>query len=384
MDEFRMKRVGVVGVGYVGVHLVEVFSVSFQVTGFDISEERVASLRETMGKDNIEFSTDPESLKDCDMICIAVPTLLKKDNTIDDRHLKSAVSVVQKMAKAGCTVVMESSVHVGMTRKLLGHLLQGGALYIGFSPERVDPGRKEPPCKDIPKIVSGINSESLEKIKYFYGAVFTRIVPVSSMETAEMCKLYENCFRMVNIAYTNEAADACLKLGIDPHEMISACTTKPFGFTAFNPGLGVGGHCIPVNPYYLAVNCDLPLLRFATHTTCDRPARKAAEIVALHPCANTFMVVGLAFKKGESLTTNSPGLAFSMSLKNNHDKRVYGLDPFVSDSGIDSITYDEAIKKIRSREIDAVCIAMKQNDIEHDMLKKTCNDCNTIYTSYVF
>lgn len=377
------EKVGIVGVGYVGVHLVEVFSSKFDVVGFDVSEARVNFLKESMSSfDRILFTTNAEELSSCDLICISVPTLLNMDNSINDQHLKSAVSTVQEFAKPGCTIVMESSVHVGMTRKLLGHLLDKN-LNVGFSPERVDPGRIDPPCHKIPKIVSGINEQSLDRIKYFYGSVFKTIVPVSTMETAEMCKLYENCFRMINIAYANEGADACLRLKIDPHEMIAACSTKPFGFTPFYPGLGVGGHCIPVNPYYLAVNCDFPLLRFATHTTVDRPAKKASEIVSLNPCANTYLVVGLAFKKGESLTTNSPGLAFATALKNNHDKRVYGLDPVVQKGEIDCITFDEAMKKIKSKDIDIVCVAMKQTLIDYELLQNECDNHGIVFFSYV-
>jgi nucleotide sugar dehydrogenase len=382
------KTVGVVGVGFVGLHLVEVFSEKFNVVGYDVSEKRVEYLKGLhFIKDapNVTLVTSPESLATCDMICISVPTLVNADETINDTYVKAAVETVERLAKDGAVIVMESSVHVGMTRKLMAPLHEVKGLYIGFSPERVDPGCVDPPCKDIPKIISGIDDVSLMKVEEFYGQVFTTTVKVSSMETAEMCKLYENCFRMINIAYANEAADACGEHGIDVKEMIAACSTKPFGFMPFSSGLGVGGYCIPVNPFYLAVNCDFPLLQMATKTTLARPVQKAQELVDKYENVHNVMVVGVAFKPGESITVNSPGATFATVLKDAHGKNVCVLDPLAdaTDPTFQYVSMDETVEKIKKKEIDIVCVAMKQWDVDLEMLERVCNESGVEYVAFV-
>jgi nucleotide sugar dehydrogenase len=378
------KTVGVVGVGYVGLHLVEVFSEKFNVVGYDVSEKRVEYLKGLpfiKEAPNVTLVTTPQALEGCDMICISVPTLVNADGTINDTYVKAAVETVERLAKDGAVIVMESSVHVGMTRKLMAPLHEVKGLYIGFSPERVDPGRVDPPCKDIPKIISAIDEVSLMKVEEFYGQVFTTTVKVSSMETAEMCKLYENCFRMINIAYANEAADACGEHGIDVKEMIAACSTKPFGFMPFSSGLGAGGYCIPVNPFYLAVNCDFPLLQMATKTTLERPVQKAQELVDKYENVHNVMVVGVAFKPGESITVNSPGAAFATALKDAHGKNVYVLDPLAS--SIDPTFQYVTMDKVKNKEIDIVCVAMKQRGVDLEMLEKVCKENDVVYVAYV-
>jgi nucleotide sugar dehydrogenase len=260
---------------------------------------------------------------------------------------------------------MESSVYVGMTRKVIGHL-RAKNIYIGFSPERVDPGRVDPLVYQIPKIISGIDEESLCHVMEFYGSVFEKLVPVSSMETAEMCKLAENCFRMINITYANEISDACKKLNINPYEMTNACATKPFGFMPFYAGLGVGGHCIPVNPQWLAITSkdDLPLLMSATKMTKERPIREAKKLLE-NPYIHKVLVVGMAFKTGESLTTKSAGLDFANYLfKHNIDVSFY--DPLVSidDASVKHLKrVTEITTEYLDTSFDAVCISIKQTGI---------------------
>jgi nucleotide sugar dehydrogenase len=161
----------------------------------------------------------------------------------------------------------------------------------------------------IPKIVSGMDVTSLNSIIDVYSEVFDTVVPVSSLETAEMCKLYENCFRMINISYVNEISDACIKHGIDCNEMIKASTTKGFGFMPFYPSLYVGGSCIPNNCRVLLDKCEnLTVLRTATESNEHRPLLKAHEIVRTYANANDFLIIGIGFKVGESVLENSPGL----------------------------------------------------------------------------
>lgn len=329
--------VGVVGVGYVGLHLAQTFSKAFQVKAFDVSESRLSYLNEHHAMPNVSFTSASSDLRDVDLFLISVPTLLttkggEGDDSgpeVDDKYVLSAVDIVSKVAKQGATIVMESSVSVGLTRRVLGHFRTRG-FYVGFSPERVDPGLTlDFTAHTIPKVISGIDHSSLSMVRSFYSAAFDTVVPVSTLETAEMTKLYENCFRMINIAYVNEMADACHGHGIDPGEVVAASSTKPFGFMPFRPGLGVGGHCIPVNPYYLFINNSMPLLQEATQAMEDRPTTKALKIAETFPQVQKILVVGVAFKPGQSVCDHSPGLALAHRLLD-LDKTVALYDPLVS------------------------------------------------------
>lgn len=364
-----MRRVCIVGVGYVGENLVSAFMERNNVTGYDISEKRIADLKLKYQGSNVHLQTTSDGIEECGLFCIAIPTPIKDVDgsmLVDLTFVEKACETVASKARPGAVVVMESSVSIGTTRRLLSKLRERG-IYVGFSPERVDPGRVDPPAHKIPKIVSGIDPESLEAVRSWYKTAFDSVVPVSSMETAEMCKLYENCFRMVNIAYVNEIADACAKHGIDPHEMISASATKPFGFMPFWPGLGVGGSCIPINPYYLFQNNRLPLLEAATNMTRARPVHKADELVAAYPTAHRILVVGLGFKPGQSLTLHSPSIPFveELLLKG---KRVWVYDPLVRDSSYETLDESRWNEEYLDANIDLVCVACRQHLVDFSVL----------------
>jgi nucleotide sugar dehydrogenase len=368
----QVQKVGVVGVGYVGIHLVTTFAKKYQVVGYDISPKRVHMVRKELdGWQNILVDHQANILQGCDLFLISVPTLIK-ENSVDHSYLKAAIETVSNYATIGSTVVMESSVAVGMTRNLLEPLFSQG-VHVGFSPERVDPGREDPQSS-IAKVVSGYDRESLKRVIDWYSPVFDEVVPVSSLETAEMCKLYENCFRMINIAYVNEIADACFKKGIDVDEMIQASATKPFGFLPFYPGLGVGGHCIPINPYYLFANNQLPLLSAATKVTERRPIEKAQKFRTLYPLFQTILVIGIGFKYGQSCIDNSPGLAFADELRNN-GQEVILYDPLVNQFDTRIKRYDFITKEQwndhewLNKRFDCVFIAMKQKGIDWSKTK---------------
>ena len=362
------KQVCIIGVGYVGEHLVEVFSKKYKVIGYDVSPDRVNLMKQRFSnKSNVTIQSSMDNLNESDLFCISVPTLLKSDKTIDTSYVDSAVNMLSNTAKNGSTIVMESSVSVGMTRNLLGEFRKKN-IYIGFSPERVDPGRIEPAADKIPKIISGLDVESLENVFNFYNTVFEKVVKVSSTETAEMCKLYENCFRMINIAYINEISDNCHKLGIDVYEMVKACSSKPYGYMPFYPSLGVGGHCIPVNPFYLFTNNSLPLLEAATNASLDRPKQKA------HNFMNDMkiLVVGLAFKPGESYTMNSPGLEFANELIK-MGKNVVVYDPLVNHeskpvSHLKFLDPEKWNSDYITQNFTSIVIAIKQNKIDYNIL----------------
>lgn len=333
-----MLKICVIGVGYVGEHLVDTFKQRYNVIGVDISEKRIQVLRNKDNYKNVQFQSHFDNLQDCNVFLVSVPTLVQDNLDIDVSYLKSAKESLLKIAQPGSLIVIESSVYVGATRELFGEFLNKG-IYVGFSPERVDPGRTDPPMKDIPKVVSGLNEDSLNKIKQVYSKVINNIVPVSSCECAEMCKLYENCFRMVNIAYVNEISDMCDYLKIDCKEMINAAATKPFGFMPFYPGIGVGGHCIPVNPFYLFKTGNLPVLKYATEIMKTRPRKKVKEIILKHPSAKNILICGIGFKKGESLTTNSPGFEMYKEFKKK-EYNVFAYDPNVQKDYVkDDVTF---------------------------------------------
>lgn len=307
---------------------------------------------------------------------VSVPTLLKADYTVDLAHLESALSLVVAHAREGCTVVIESSVMVGTTRRLLGPLQD--ILHCGMSPERVDPGRVLPAAHEIPKLVSGLTDVSLKSIQTLYGRVFDSVVPVSKPEVAEMTKLYENCYRLVNIAYVNEIADACQNHDIDPKEMIAAAATKPYGFQAFTPGLGVGGHCIPVNPFYLLANNDLPLLQHAAVRTHQRPRAIARKVfdAFIESCAIVqaprVLIVGVGFKPGQSVLSYSPGISLAKGLEEEGCESISFYDPLVAQNQVDFM------KKMDSSEwnteslaanYDIIAVCMKQHGVDLAVLK---------------
>lgn len=320
------------------------------------------------------FAKSPDRAAECDLFCIAVPTPVRVDAGkagIDLSYLEAAVATVAGLAKPGAAIVVESSVAVGTTRRMLRPLRERG-MFVGFSPERVDPGRTDPPAHAIPKVLAAMDEASMDRIGDLYGAVFDKVVPVSTLETAEMSKLFENCFRLVNIAYANEIADACGAHGIDPHEMVRACATKPYGYMAFTPGLGAGGPCIPVNPHYLLVNNELPLLESAMKKNADRPAARAQALFTKHPAAARVLVSGVGFKPGQALTVHSPGLSLA------HALGQLGLTVTVHDplacagkdqvEGLAVLPSESWMASTLSSAFDLVCVAMPQDGVDFGVL----------------
>ncbi|KAF5021256.1 hypothetical protein F66182_6654 [Fusarium sp. NRRL 66182] len=373
--------VAVIGVGYVGEHLVDVFSKKHNVLGYDVSEARTLQLakKQPVGS-RVRFTCKASDLAEATHFLISVPTLLLPNKTIDSSYLRSALSAVKLYGRRGAVVVVESSVAVGMTRALLGPLARDRGFFAGMSPERVDPGRIEPPAHSIPKIVSGLDDivpGSLDAIVQLYSQSFDQVVPVSKPEVAEMMKLYENCQRMVCIAYANEMADACADHDIDPYEVCQAASTKPFGYQPFSPGLGVGGHCIPVNPWYLLSNGSFPLLRAAAEKMHARPAdiaRRAVKRLCNSSKARLrprVLVVGIGFKRGQSHLANSPGLELAKSLVLLDEVDVVWADPLVSQDAVPQIPRlpeaDWTVEALE-RDFDMIIVAFRQDGLDFHVL----------------
>ncbi|CRK34872.1 hypothetical protein BN1723_015282, partial [Verticillium longisporum] len=385
----REPLVAVLGVGYVGEHLVSNFARKYDVLGFDVSEARVRHLAETFPSDTrARFTCRPKDLAHATHFLISVPTLLRPDQTIDSSFLRSAIDNIATYARQGSVVVVESSVAVGMTRSLLGTLAKERGFFAGMSPERVDPGRTEPPAHAIPKIVSGLDDVvpgSLNAIIRLYSQVFDKVVPVSRPEVAEMMKLYENCQRMMCIAFANEMADACTPHKVDPYEVCRAASTKPFGYMPFAPSLGVGGHCIPVNPYYLLSNSAFPLLKAATEKMRARPAAVAERVVEalcndaaidcsqLNTSRPSVLVVGIGFKRGQSHLANSPGLDLARSLVLTEKVEVTWVDPLVKQEAVPQIkkldeTSEWNSESLRQR-FNMIVVAFRQEELDFQVLE---------------
>ena len=339
--ESGTARVGVVGLGYVGLPLaVEVAEAGFDVVGVDVSAAVVegvgagrshvgdvpdARVRLLVEAGRLEATTDFARLADCDTVSICVPTPLNKRKDPDLSYVVEAVSALRGALRPGQLVVLESTTYPGTTREIVQPLLEEAGLHVGtdvflcFSPERVDPGNAVWHTKNTPKVLGGITEACARAGAALYARVFDTLVPVSSAEAAELTKVYENTFRLVNIALANELAQACEKLGVDVWEVIEAAATKPFGFMKFTPGPGLGGHCIPLDPHYLAWKMrDLAyktrMIELASEINAEMPAfvvRKVGDALNDEAKAlrgSRILVLGLAYKRDVDDLRESPAL----------------------------------------------------------------------------
>jgi UDP-N-acetyl-D-glucosamine dehydrogenase len=333
--------VGVVGLGYVGLPLaIEFARAGFRVVGFDVSQ-RVCDLL-TGGESHIQdvpsadvarfvksghfvATTDERRLGDCDAISIAVPTPLVKTRDPDMSYVQAATETIARNLHPGMLVVLESTTYPGTTRELLQPRVEakgftvGEDIFLAFSPERVDPGNPKYHTKNTPKVVGGITPACTELATRLYGACIDTIVPVSSPEAAELVKLLENTFRSVNIGLVNEMAIVCDRLGVDVWEVIEAAATKPFGFMKFTPGPGIGGHCIPLDPHYLAwkmrtLNYKTRFIDLASEINSQMPQFVVDKVMhALNDVrkplrGSRVLVLGVAYKRDIDDVRESPAL----------------------------------------------------------------------------
>lgn len=267
------KKVGIIGLGYVGLPLALLFvSKNFEVIGIDANQSKVDSLnnctsyipdikdsdlKNAVKSGKLCVSTDYKKIEDADVIIICVPTPLNSNHTPDLQYLISVGNQLYSHLKQGQLVILESSTYPGTTKNVLlpilekSNLVVGKEFYLGYSPERIDPGNESLPVSKIPKVVSGITELCKDRVSEIYSEIFENIVLVSSTEAAELTKLLENTYRFINISFINELAILCDKLSLNVWEIIRAADSKPYGFSPFYPGPGIGGHCIPVDPLYL-------------------------------------------------------------------------------------------------------------------------------------
>jgi UDP-N-acetyl-D-glucosamine dehydrogenase len=357
----RSARIGVIGLGYVGLPLVLLFEeAGFPVLGFDIDTRKTEMLnrgetyirhvgRERIAKafanENVFATSDFDRLADCDALIVCVPTPLGRHREPDLRYIRTTAQEIARRLRAGQIIVLESTTYPGTTREELltrfeaRGLVCGRDFFLAFSPEREDPGNERFNTRNIPKVVGGIDGPSLRVAANLYGAVVDRVVPVSSTEIAESAKLLENIFRAVNIALVNEMKVVFERMGIDVWEVIEAAKTKPFGFMPFYPGPGLGGHCIPLDPFYLTwkaaeygtwarfielageVNTSMP--RYVVDRTVEAVNKHGKSIVGA-----SVLVMGLSYKPDIDDDRESPSFELIELLQERGAVVAY-CDPFV-------------------------------------------------------
>ncbi len=356
-----VEKVGVVGLGYVGLPLaVEVCRAGYRCLGVDVDPVRVEMLlrgespildvpseevARYRGEGKFEVSRDYEGLRSCQVVIICVPTPLRKTKDPDVSYVLDAARRLKEVLSSGMLVILESTVYPGATEELVGETLEETGLRVGrdfhlaFSPERVDPGNRLFPLRAIPKVVGGVTPECGERAVAFYSTIFDRVVPVASAREAEMVKLLENIFRAVNIGLVNELAVAAHKMGINIWSVIEAAATKPFGFMPFYPGPGLGGHCIPIDPFYLTwkakvFGAETAFIELAGRVNSSMPryvVERAAELLNQQgkPIRGSrFLLLGVAYKREVSDTRESPALDI-MELLVERGGEVEYHDPYV-------------------------------------------------------
>jgi UDP-N-acetyl-D-glucosamine dehydrogenase len=337
----REARIGVIGLGYVGLPLALGFAkAGFPVVGFDLDGEKVKALAE--GRSYIEdvasaeiaeqsragrlaATADFDALADCDVINVCVPTPLTKTKDPDVSFIVRAVEDIRKRLRPGQLLILGSTTYPGTTHELFVPMLQETGLVLGrdfavaFAPERIDPANQKFALRSVPKVVGGETPLCTRLAAKVYGAIFDTVVPVSSSQSAEMVKLLENTFRAINIGLANEVALMCNRLGLDVWEVIDAAATKPYGFMKFEPGPGLGGHCIPVDPSYLSwkmksLNFSARFIELATEINGHMPeyvAQTVGELLnedRLAVNGASILVLGMAYKANVSDLRESPSL----------------------------------------------------------------------------
>ena len=359
----RSAVIGVVGLGYVGLPLVmEFVHAGFHVIGYDVSERVVdllmsgtshiqdvpsADVAAAVTSGKFVATVVEARLSECDAISIAVPTPLSKTRDPDMAFVLSAADTIARQAHPGLCVVLESTTYPGTTRELLQPRLEARGLVVGtdifvaFSPERVDPGNPVYNTRNTPKVVGGITPACVEVACALYASCIDTVVPVSSPEAAELVKLLENTFRAVNIGLVNEIAIVCDKLGVDVWEVINAAATKPFGFMKFTPGPGIGGHCIPLDPHYLAwkmrtLNYKTRFIDLASEINSHMPDYVVEKVsYALNEVrkavrGSRVLVLGVAYKRDINDVRESPALDV-IRLLEERGAHVEFHDPFVAE-----------------------------------------------------
>ena len=403
----KSAQIGIIGMGYVGLPLMLLFSGErFRVTGFDIDLNKVRTLSaggsyiyripptdiQAAIERGFHATNDYSEVANMDAVIICVPTPLDDHHEPDMSYIISTVESIAPHLRAGQVIVLESTTYPGTTEEVVIPILEknnplglkvhrnGGAadnvVWVAFSPEREDPGNNTTARVDIPKVVGGVSSVATELAAVLYGSIFRRTVPVSSPAVAEMAKLLENIYRCVNIALVNELKLLCLRMGIDIWEVIGAASTKPFGFHTFYPGPGLGGHCIPVDPFYLSwkakewdfrtrfielageINMSMPYHVVDSVASALSQQRKAMN-------GSRVLVLGLAYKKDIDDLRESPSLTIIELLKARGAEVQYN-DPYFPSVG-KGRKYDLNMRSVSLDDVGAYdCVLIVTDHSDYD------------------
>lgn len=402
--ENKTAKLGVVGLGYVGLPLaVEKAKAGYEVIGFDVQDKKVemvneghnyigdivdSDLEELVKEGKIKATTDFSFVKDVDAVAIAVPTPLDKFKQPDVSYVISSTKSIAEYLHKGMLVVLESTTYPGTTEEIVKPILEESGLkcgedfFLAFSPERVDPGNKQFKTKNTPKVVGGCTAECTEVAAALYSTVLEgEIHSVSSPAVAEMEKILENTFRHINIGLANEMAVLCKKMGIDIWEVIDAAKTKPYGFMAFYPGPGLGGHCIPLDPFYLTYKAR----EFDYHTRLIETAGEINDFMPEFVVDNTMkllnghkkslngskvLLMGVAYKKDIDDMRESPALKVIEHLEKNGAEVVYN-DPYVPEFKYNGKEYISVEWQTAIKEADIVLITTDHTDYDYEGIVKS-------------
>jgi len=387
-------RIGIIGLGYVGLPLAVAFGeAGSEVVGLDVDQRKIEALNAGRSyiedvpdsalapiRERLTATADYGDLADCDAVIICVPTPLSDAREPDLSYLEGSAEPLAEVLRAGQLVVLESTTYPGTTRERLLPILETSGLtagtdfHLAFSPERIDPGRTDYTVKTTPKLVGGINEESTERARQLYAEICDTVVVLSSPEAAELSKLLENIFRSVNIALVNELAQLCDRLDIDVWEVIDAASSKPFGFMRFDPGPGMGGHCLPVDPFYLAYKARQQdfypefielagKVNQAQPGFCVERIERALNGARKPVNGSRVLILGVSYKGGVGDTRESPALKIIGRLQDlgadvsYHDAFV----PELKGHGLTNVELDEGL---RDADVVAIVTAHPGMDFE--------------------
>ncbi len=401
------KSISVVGLGYVGLPLaLEFAKAGIVVYGIEQNPKKVEmvnkgesyiddvkseDLLQVVKSGNLKAYVDFEPVENSDAVIICVPTPLGAHKEPDISYIINVATEISKKLKKGQLIVLESTTYPGTTEEVLVPILEKSGLkagedfYVAFSPERVDPGNKQFTTKDIPKVVGGINQISTDKAGELYSLIVSKVFKVSSPKVAEMEKLLENIFRLVNISFINELAILCNKMGIDIWEVIQAASTKPYGFMSFYPGPGLGGHCIPIDPFYLSwkakeYDFDVRFIELAGEINDNMPKYVVQLVMeALNKDKKTvngsrIFIIGVSYKPNIADSRESPALKIIPEIE-----RLGGIveyhDPYISEvkinvNGKDKVYRSSELTEEKVKNADCVLIVTDHDNVDYNLIYK--------------
>jgi len=402
----KSAKIGVIGLGYVGLPLaVEFANSGYDTIGIDIDDSKIKSInnnnnyiddindnlfKKLINNNKLTATNDFKSIKKLDCISICVPTPLNKEKEPDMSFIISAMEKIEKYIHPNLLIILESTTYPGSTRELILPLLEKKELVIGeniflcFSPERIDPGNKTYNTKNTPKIMGGITENCTILGTKLYEKIVNKVVKVTSTETAEMVKLLENTFRAINIGLANEVAIMCEKLGVNAWEVIDAAATKPFGFMKFTPGPGLGGHCIPIDPYYLSwklkiLDYDARFIKLAGEINTQMPRHVLnLTYISLNKVQKSLngskiLILGVAYKKDINDIRESPALDIIQLFYDSGAKINY-FDEYVPEINMNNISLN-SLKSLEKKEIsdfDVCVVITDHSNVQYDLIYDHC------------